>query len=333
MRFMVTKPEMLKTVTHFLKHHVCYCLYKALCLLTKLLSMHLRRHWSFVQYTEKMNFCFWQCGWQLFVFSCLRHSRNWVKQHIPALRFDITLITRSARTYSHVELRYWQVLVEMAHGADRGLGEGLLSARCQSESESPQRQLTFTLLTANLSVRPWAVAVARGGGTRAMSLEGRHVPRISPRRGPPALEGAPRLPGDPLGDQGPRKPGALGWLQGPIGSSGALRVTRDTWMKLWYTFFFRVNVLSIVWENIPGPEGPLRALREGPWPPCPPWVRHWLSVRYSAAATIVQQLWEFRTVQSFNADVAHRVEWCAMSYNDVSPSARHTTWASFLSSA
>ena len=28
-------------------------------------------------------------------------------------------------------------------------------------------------------------------------VDGRHVPRISPRRGPPALEGAPRSPGDP----------------------------------------------------------------------------------------------------------------------------------------
>ena len=29
---------------------------------------------------------------------------------------------------------------------------------------------------------------------------GRHVPRISPRRGTPTLEGAPRSPGGPLGD-------------------------------------------------------------------------------------------------------------------------------------
>ena len=28
----------------------------------------------------------------------------------------------------------------------------------------------------------------------------RHVPRISPWRGSPALEGAPRIPGGPLGD-------------------------------------------------------------------------------------------------------------------------------------
>ena len=33
-----------------------------------------------------------------------------------------------------------------------------------------------------------------------LGVNTRHVPRISPRREPPALEGAPRLPGGPLGD-------------------------------------------------------------------------------------------------------------------------------------
>ena len=35
---------------------------------------------------------------------------------------------------------------------------------------------------------------------KVIRFRGRHVPRISPRRGPPALEGALRSLGGPLGD-------------------------------------------------------------------------------------------------------------------------------------
>ena len=78
-----------------------------------------------------------------------------------------------------------------------------------------------------------------------------HVPRISPRRGPPAFEGAPGYLGPPwrLGAQETRDPrmtaGAQWVIRGPSGNQGYMNET------LIY-IFFRVNVLSIVWKKYSG---------------------------------------------------------------------------------
>ena len=63
--------------------------------------------------------------------------------------------------------------------------------------------------------------------TQDFAQEGATCSRKGPQvtRGPPRRLGAPRRSGTPgyqgpLGGQGPRKPGALGCMQGPIGSLG-----------------------------------------------------------------------------------------------------------------
>ena len=113
----------------------------------------------------------------------------------------------------------------------------------------------------------------------------RHVPRISPRREPPALEGAPRLPGSPRRSGAPMRPGPPATrgpgnqgpsddCRGPLGhhSSGAPRVTRGTYMNetLIYIFLPSKRFIHCLVKNIPGPEGPPEGAQGGTMAPVPP---------------------------------------------------------------